>query len=651
MFGYAGKILKIDLTQGTTDVLETSVYSEMFLGGCGIAARLYWDIVPAEAKAFDPENALIFATGPMAGVPVIGGSRWVVCGKSPVTSREHFTYCNLGGDWGLRLKVAGYDAVIIQGRAPKPVFLFVDNGTVEIKNASHLSGKGAIDTREMIKDELGTDTAVAAIGPAGENRVISAIILADDDASGTAGMGAVMGSKNLKAIAVKARHKKMKVANPQALDDLTRYFRYVDRKPVYGVAGIPLRITGLGTSKAPCYGCLGNCLRRNFKSETGQTGKFMCEAAIFYQFFAEAKYGKGYEKPFQATKLCDQYGVNVADIGTIIMWLMQCSGQGIVNDKTIGIPISDVGSLEFLEALVRKMARREGFGDLLAEGIDVAAESLGQEAVTLLEPHLSKNRQRNVYDARLYINTALLHAMEPRLIMGQGQEITRIIFKWLEWRKGEPHSYISNEVARRIAERFWGSEIAADFSTHEGKAMAAKMIQDRQAARDCLILCGFIWPIMDSEYTEDHVVAPSLPAQMLSAVTGSEYDEATLNHIGERVFTLRRAIYLREGHRGIEDDCLAENWHTVPATWDFPNPDMIVPDPGDEAISRQGATVDREMFEEMRSEYYKHRQWDQQTGIPSVSKLKKLGLEEVIESLTNHNRDSVARKRRKIWRN
>jgi len=369
----------------------------------------------------------------------------------------------------------------------------------------------------------------------------------------------------------------------------------------------------------------------------------MCEAAIFYQFFTEARYGKGYEKPFQATKLCDQYGVNVAEIGTIIMWLLQCSGKGIVNDETIGIPISDVGSLEFLDNLVGKMARREGFGDLLAQGVDVAAESLGQEAVALLAPHLSKNRQRNVYDARLYINTALLHAMEPRLMMGQGQEITRIIFKWLEWRRGEDHSYMSNEVARHIAERFWGSEVAADFSTHEGKALAAKMIQDRQSARDCLILCGFIWPIMDSEFTEDHVVNPAFSAQILSAVTGKEYDEAVLDRIGERVFTLKRAIYLREGHRGIEDDCLAESWHTVPTMWDFPNPEMIVPGPGNEANSRQGAVVDREIFEEMRSEYYKHRQWDPQTGIPSVSKLKELGLAKIAESLGNHSSDSVAR--------
>lgn len=149
MFGYAGKILKIDLSYGTAEVLATSDYSEMFLGGCGIAEKLHWDLVPAKAKAFGPENALIFATGPLAGVPVIGGSRWVVCGRSPVTSQEHFTYCNLGGDWGLRLKAAGFDALVIQGSAPIPIFLFIHNGTIEIKDAAYLSGKGAIDTREI----------------------------------------------------------------------------------------------------------------------------------------------------------------------------------------------------------------------------------------------------------------------------------------------------------------------------------------------------------------------------------------------------------------------------------------------------------------------------------------------------------------------
>ncbi|MCP4614227.1 MAG: hypothetical protein GY845_36545, partial [Planctomycetes bacterium] len=143
------------------------------------------------------------------------------------------------------------------------------------------------------------------------------------------------------------------------------------------------------------------------------------------------------------------------------------------------------------------------------------------------------------------------------------------------------------------------------------------------------ILCGFIWPIMDSEFTEDHVVDPVFPAQILSAVTGKEFDEAALSRIGERVFTLQRAIYLREGHKGIEDDNLAESWHTIPTTWDFPNPEMIVPGPGDKAISRQGATVDQRMFEQMRSQYYRYRQWNPKTGIPSKSKLNDLGLAEI----------------------
>jgi len=633
MYGYAGKILSIDLSSESTVELSTQDYADRFLGGRGIAAKLFWDDVPPGINAFDPANGLIFATGPLAGIPVIGGSRWVICGKSPVTSPHHFSQCNLGGNWGIKLKSEGYDAIIVRGRSERPSYLYLHDGAWELKDGSGIWGKGAIETREIIKRELGKKISVAAIGPAGENMAIMATVLADDDASGSAGFGAVMGSKNLKAVVVKGGGIKTQVADPDRLNELTTHFRSLDKEPVSEAGGMPLRITGPGTKLAPCQGCLGSCLRRTYESKEGQKGKFMCQSAIVYKPYAEAYYGQANEVPFQATKLCDDYGVDTMALAVIMFWISRCAQTGILNDEATGIPVSKMGSLEFIETLLIKISFRDGFGDVLAHGVVEAANSLGPEALDQLVPIVSKAGQPNNYDARMYINTALLHATEPKPFNSQLQEITRIIFKWLEWRREKPHSYLSNEVSRRIARIFWGSETAADFSTADGKALAAKLIQDRQYAKECLILCGFIWPIMDSEHTEDNVGDPDLEAEILSAVMGKKVTREDLNTVGERVFNLQREIYIRDGHRGTKDDELPDSWYTIPIEWDMPNPEMVAPAKGDEVVSVKNAVVDKEKFEKMKQEYYELRQWDAETGLPTRGCLEALGLSDIAEEL------------------
>jgi len=190
------------LSSGSTSDTPTMDYAEKFVGGRGIAAKIYWDEVPPEVNAFDAENRLIFATGPLGGLPALSGSRWQVCGKSPSSTPQQFCYGNLGGRWGAELKFAGYDAIVVKGKSEKPVFIFLHDDVVELRDASSLWGRGAIETREILKDELGVTARVVAIGPAGENMAIMSTLLADNDASGSGGLGAVMGSKGLKAIVV-----------------------------------------------------------------------------------------------------------------------------------------------------------------------------------------------------------------------------------------------------------------------------------------------------------------------------------------------------------------------------------------------------------------------------------------------------------------
>ncbi|MCK5196115.1 MAG: hypothetical protein KAQ71_20040, partial [Desulfobulbaceae bacterium] len=192
---------------------------------------------------------------------------------------------------------------------------------------------------------------------------------------------------------------------------------------------------------------------------------------------------------------------------------------------------------------------------------------------------------------------------------------------------------VTSEVFRTAATKFWGNEKAWDLTTHEGKAMAAAKIIDRTYVKDSLLLCDSCWPIMVSWNTPDHVGDPELESRIFSAVTGIETDEAGLNQYGERIFNLQRGILLREGRRSREDDVPEEFNFTVPVETVFMNPDVIVPGSGEEVISRKGQTLDRNIFEKMRKEFYELRGWDTESGLQKVETLERLGMPDLVEDL------------------
>lgn len=638
--GYAGSILMVDLSSGRAHRIPTSDYNDRFCGGRGIAAKLYWDLADPASNVLDPSNPMIFVTGPLSGVPAVAGSRWQVIGKSPYTTPCHYNYSNLGGRWGAFFKFAGYDALVVQGRAEKPACLVVSEDGISIKDATPLWGKRAIETRETLKADLGQAASVAAIGPAGENLAVMASILADQDAVATAGMGSVMGAKNLKAIAVIGKGRRPAVAQPDRMQELIRYFLSLDR--------IPLKASGIRYSEDvpnfsrvkmkkpdPCYGCRG-CLRRTYEAENGLKGKFFCASALFYQPWV-VRYHGGWKDDvaFYATKLVDDYGMDTKVIDRTIGWLHACYQAGILTDENTGIPISRVGSLEFIETLARRMARREGFGDILAEGYHAAALSLGTDAVKQAEEvgYLGRPDYELIYDPRLYIPHALFYAMEPRLPMFQFHEYGKTMRKYADWANEVPGAGVSPDVVRGIARRFWGSEIAADMSTYEGKALAAKKIQDRVLGMECLIVCDMMWPVQDRASTADHIGDSSLPSKLLSAVTGKDVDEDGLDRIGERVFNLQRAILLREGRCGREADEPPERCFKRALRFDQVNPGCVVPGRDWEPISRKGATLDRDSFERMKTEYYELRGWSVETGLQTRTLLERLELKEVADDL------------------
>ncbi len=632
-YGYSGTILRLDLSSGTASRVPTGDYAERFIGGRGLASKIYWDEVPPQAGAFDPENRLIFAVGPMAGVNGVSGSRWVICGKSSLASPDSFNYCNLGGDWGYHLKTAGYDALVVHGRSEKPVYVLVQDDKVEIRDGSHLRGKTTVETRETLKEELGESVKVVATGPAGENLVTFASVLADRDASGSSGLGAVMGSKNLKAIAVQGSGR-VEVADPQRCRELAAYAR--DLRKGFGMGITPGTDQDLKLKRDYCHGCTGGfCFRGKYTAAGGKTGKYMCGSATFYVLRARKYYGESNEVPFLASMVCNEYGVDTHQMDVMMQWLSKCHQAGILTEEGTGIPLAKQGSLEFIETLVRKIALREGIGDVLARGTIRAAEALGREASDLLTDYITPSGHFGLIEGpRMYISSGLLYAMEPRQPMSQLNQMGTLNL-WLMWVHNQADAFVSSDVYRAIGQRMFGSRESVDFTTYEGKALAARMIQDRDCANNSLILCSYLFPVMFSPNTADHVGDPSIESKLLSAVTGREIDEDGLYRVGERLFNLQRAILAREGHRGRDYDRVSEHNFTRPLKFDLHNPGLLSPGEGDAVVSKRGAVLDRGRFEMLKDEYYALRGWDVATGLQTRACLERLGLGDIVGDLAD----------------
>jgi aldehyde:ferredoxin oxidoreductase len=627
-FGYAGKILTVDLSSGNTTELPTANYAGRFIGGRGIAAKLFYDTVPPETGALEPGNCLICATGPVTGFFGLAGCRWVMGGKSPLHRPEAFSYGNLGGKWGSALKMAGYDALAVKGRAEKPVYLFIHDGVVETKDARALCSLSTFDTIDRVQAEVGKGATVLAIGPAAENLVVFATALADAGSSVSGGMGAIMGSKNLKAIAV-AGNKKPVAAHSEKLKEITDLVRQI-RASTFD-APSPWAVPGL-TRQENCYGCGIGCSRQSYKGEDGRRYKSFCQASGVYTMAAMQYYGKPNEIPLQAVRLCDGYGLDSAVMAPLISWLIECYRAGLISEAQAGLPLSKAGSVEFIEALTHKIAFREGFGNDLANGTLAAAATLGDKAKELTTRFIATaTSETKDYDPRLILTTALMLATEPRRPISQLHGISgNILISWCSWARKLEGAFFSTDDLRLAAQRFWGGDKAVDFSTYEGKALAAKKVQDRSYAQESLVLCDIHWPMMvtSANYPGGHVGDPAIESRIYSAITGKETSEAELYRTGERIFNLVRAVQLRQGWGGRDGDRLLDYFFTHPIQRGevFFDPDVIMPGPEGKIISRLGAVLDRGEFEKMKTDYYRLRCWDTATGFPTRARLNELGL-------------------------
>jgi len=418
--GYMGKILFIDLNTGKINVEEPDekLYRD-FIGGYGLGARILYSRQKPKVDPLGPDSIFAMITGPLTGSPHPVGTRYVAVGKSPLTGG--WGDANSGGDFGPCLKFSGYDGVFFTGIAEKPVYLFIDDGKAVLRDASHLWGKNIYETEDTIKNETGNDVEVACIGPASENLcLISGIITGKGSAAARSGLGAVMGSKKLKAVVVRGSQK-VPVASPETAAGLRGEFlaefnkarpNLKDHFLKYGTSEGGLRSIHNGDSPVKNWGGIGvidvpetsglnpdnfiaNLDRRiacwhcpiacKGVLKEGQ-GEYRYPAGTHrIEYETQAAFGAmccitNPEALAMANHLCNYYGLDTISAGTAIAFAMECFEKGIITQKdTDGVELT-WGNYNAMIAMVEKMAKREGFGDILADGVKVAAEKIGKGA-------------------------------------------------------------------------------------------------------------------------------------------------------------------------------------------------------------------------------------------------------------------------------
>jgi aldehyde:ferredoxin oxidoreductase len=416
--GYMGKILFVNLTTGQMDeeVPDESLYRD-FIGGYGVGSRILYSRQRGGIDALGPENILGIITGPLTGTPTPLGCRYAVVAKSPLTGS--WGDANCGAEFGPYLKFAGYDGIFFTGIAPKPVYLFIDNGKARLQDAVHLWGKGTPETEDTIKEELGKDTRVIAIGPAGEKlSLVASIITHKGSAVGRSGLGAVMGSKKLKAVAVRGEAK-VPIADAEATDRLRKeYLAIISKSPArnglhsFGTCSHTDGSAHSGDTPVKNWGGVGvvempdvsGLSKEHFNDNVvSRGGCWHCPVACHGRLKeggGEYKYPAGTKRPeyetaaafgamclntdaeaiAMANHICNSYGLDTISTGTIIAFAMECYEHGIITKKDTGGIELTWGNHRAMIVMTEKLARREGFGEVLADGVKKAAERIGRGA-------------------------------------------------------------------------------------------------------------------------------------------------------------------------------------------------------------------------------------------------------------------------------
>jgi aldehyde:ferredoxin oxidoreductase len=516
----------------------------------------------------------------------------------------------------------------VTGKAKKPVYILIDDDKIEIKDASHLWGKeNGYRTGELLMQAHGDKTKWIAIGAAGEHMVKTALALATHDCTVSAGFGAVMGSKNLKAIAIKGT-KKIEVASLETLHSLNRYTVRIAKRvrlsipPMMEGTKYASKLEVIG--KGGCYLCGLECVAGIYRYGGKYVGHRKCQSVEYYLPWMFGKEDEPIETFYKAPVMANDYGFDSWEMSSIVNWLYDCYKAGVLTEQNTGLPLSQIGTGEFLEKLMHAIAYREGIGDILADGLYKGSKRAPENARELMRRSVAPIGHNYIFSPRQYPIMALFYPFEPRVHHLNYHDIAFVHIGWA-YEQGKPGSTgVTGALVKRIAREMWGSEAAGDFSSYEGKALAAKTIQNRTYIKESLGLCDWAYPISYSFNTPDHFGDPDIEAKLFTAVTGVNAE--VLDTIGERIYNLQRLILLREGRKVPEAD--------YPADFNFTEPlesvqgtAIMVPGPDEKPLNMRGNTLNREKHEAMLREFYRLRGWDEKTGMPKKELIKKLGLE------------------------
>jgi aldehyde:ferredoxin oxidoreductase len=597
-YAYSGKILRVNLTRKKVKLFRLpEEWKLKYLGGRGFGARFYYDEIASEIEPLSPENKLYFITGPLTGCPVFGPSKYHLVTKSPLT-RKYFC-SNAGGFFGVEMKKAGYDGLIIEGKADKTTLITIFDEDVEFKIADNLRGLSNLETQKAVKDEMGDPSArVVSIGLAGEKMVETACIMSDNRSFGRGGCGAVMGSKNLKAIAVRGTGKvlvkdidKIKeimrseistlrettrehtlYGSAQYIDTLYElgaypFYNYtktrVEEDKIKEISPINLRTRYFVKSTA-CFGCPIAC------------GK-LCKTLD--DFMAELEYETiwalgpqcgvfNLNATIKANKICDDYGIDAISSGNIIGFAMELYEHGIISKEDTGGVVLKFGDEDALMAVLKQIALNRGFGAVLAKGSKRASEIIGKNS--------------DFY--AMQVKGLEMTAYEPRAFYGMG-------LAFATSNRGACHNVggwtIRDELIQKKVDRF----------AVKGKGVLVKTLQDVRGYIDAIGICTI--PRRAMHLTDNPAV------DVINLATGLDFTEQLLT-IGERIYNLERLILVREGVTRRDDD-LPLRIKTEPLA-DGP------------AV---GHKISQEMLDEMLDEYYSARGWSR-NGVPTQAKIKQL---------------------------
>jgi aldehyde:ferredoxin oxidoreductase len=610
LLGYAGTILYVDLTTGKTRTEKLSDdVAKKYIGGIGLGMNLWLSNSKAGVDPLGPENPLILSVGPVSGTMFpTGGNGHAFISKSPQTNGVGEAVSH--GTFGAELKRAGYDAVILTGMAEKPVYLWIDDDSVQLLDASQVWGKSPFETEDAIKTELGDYyVRVASIGLAGEKQSKIANILNEKTrAAGRTGLGAVMGSKNLKAIAVRGT-RDIHVAKPEEFIEMVKEFH----ERMKGPAAQKYRTLGT-TQNIMAQNALFCLPTRNFNNAHFENAEKVSAEVLNERYIAkviacnscamrcehEAVVREGPYKGtmarmeydnlwalgpncgvdkldaiIKAAELCNYYGLDAQSTGVTVSFVMDCHEKGILTHEELGGIDAHFSNAEALIQLIEKIGKREGIGDMLADGVKAAAEKIGKDSIKLAQQ--IKGLEVTGYDLRCLKTAALGSAVSFR-----GADQNRSAAYTID---------LKGEVNRLIAEK--------------GRGKLVKDAEDLYALIDSFIICKNARGTLYKELAD--------MAKLYSLVTGDNMTVEQLSIIGQRINTLAKLINIREG-LGRKDD-------TLP--WKVMN--QPIPDDG----PAKGAIVTQDELDLLLDDYYHARGWNVE-GEPTKAKLEELGMQDYL---------------------